>query len=223
MCGIVAYSGKQPIRISEIASFVKVLEKSRGGHGWGFVWEYHQNLFCIKGIGKLPMSVIRQLRKYKSCSILGHTRLRSKGKISYENTHPFLNESESLALVHNGTIFSIPLQRAHLIYGETDSERLLHYFEELSGSPLERLEKMHRNLKGILNLAILNRFGEIFVLCDGQLEVTKKLGFVLVKSAYEESNSAYYLKEGRIIAKQSWKPRFSWGKLRLWYSDIWRV
>jgi len=223
MCGIVAYSGKQPIRISEIASFVKVLEKSRGGHGWGFVWEYHQNLFCIKGIGKLPMSVIRQLRKYKSCSILGHTRLRSKGKISYENTHPFLNESESLALVHNGTVFSIPLQRAHLIYGETDSERLLHYFEELSGSPLERLEKMHRNLIGILNLAILNRFGEIFVLNDGQLGVKKKMNFVLVQSAYVSGTSAYFLKHGKIIEKRRRKPSFSWDKLKTWYSGIWRV
>lgn len=65
-----------------------------------------------------------------------HTRFASQGAINNDNAHPFVNEDNTIALVHNGTLHNYERcrtylkDRGHIFTSSTDSEVALHAFEE---------------------------------------------------------------------------------------------
>lgn len=66
---------------------------------------------------------------------IAHIRLATRGKISYENSHPFMMRDKAgrtWTLAHNGTIFECDKLDAlyKLQKGQTDSERVLCYIVE---------------------------------------------------------------------------------------------
>ncbi|HHF09010.1 MAG TPA: glutamine--fructose-6-phosphate transaminase (isomerizing) [Candidatus Atribacteria bacterium] len=81
---------------------------------------------------------------------------------SRENAHPHLDCAGDIALVHNGIIENYRSLRFHLseeghaFKSETDSEVIVHLLEG-EGTPLERLIKAVRNLKGSFALCIIFR------------------------------------------------------------------
>ncbi len=69
-------------------------------------------------------------RELRSTTFVAHVRYASTGKLSVENTHPFVQDGRLFA--HNGVVQGLEaldarlgtLDASHLVHGETDSERV---------------------------------------------------------------------------------------------------
>lgn len=129
MCGIFGVVG-----VSNAAKVVinglKKLEY-RGYDSWGITVSKNGSLARERKLGKiglattnLPLSTIG----------LGHTRWATHGQVTVSNTHPHLDCTKKLCLVHNGIVENyLQLKqdlKSHQIKSETDSEVALHLIEE---------------------------------------------------------------------------------------------
>ncbi len=96
---------------------------------------------------------------------LGHTRWATHGAPAMENAHPHTDESESIALIHNGVIENYLelkdelLEKGHIFKSRTDTEVIPHLIEEemkndigLQGAMLRVL----RRLKGSYAIVLLS-------------------------------------------------------------------
>jgi len=135
MCGIAGFLGyNAPSRA--LAITLGQLERGTQGSGVAYICKrrihirkapVHPAEFFLKVVDRLP----------KTCTIaIAHNRQPSKGKVSYENTHPFLACNKEFALVHNGHMFDGKARKIiekgkHKIQGETDSEIICHLLEDL--------------------------------------------------------------------------------------------
>ena len=109
-------------------------------HGWGIV-TYPGS---ISSSGSMAPEIVKSPEKASESRTLervmdapvseklmmAHIRFATKGQVSPENTHPFINKDRSgirWTLVHNGTIFENDelSEYFHVQKGETDSERIL--------------------------------------------------------------------------------------------------
>ena len=87
-------------------------------------------------VDKQPMAAWRDTefvsaaRELRSTTFVAHVRYASTGKLSVENTHPFVQDGRLFA--HNGVVEGLDeldarlevLDASHLVHGETDSERM---------------------------------------------------------------------------------------------------
>lgn len=79
-------------------------------------------------------SFVREALKIESCSFVAHVRLASTGKVSVENTHPFLMNGRLMA--HNGGFGDLPAldeklgTYRDLVQGDTDSERYFAFITQ---------------------------------------------------------------------------------------------
>jgi len=172
MCGISGYIGyNAPLKA--LAITLGQLERGTQGSGVAYICNreiainkapVHPARFFLSVYGKLP--------KYSRIAI-AHNRLPSKGKVCFENTHPFLACNREFALVHNGHMFNGNIEAkvkalGHRVIGETDSEILMHWIEELVkreksiARALLRLEDY--NFSGAILL--LTKHGKIYGLRD---------------------------------------------------------
>ena len=88
---------------------------------------------------------------------IAHTRWASTGKPTDENAHPHLDEANTLAIVHNGTLENYNelkkelLNESHTFKSTTDSEVIAHLIKRFmdKGFSLENaLRKSSQKLKG---------------------------------------------------------------------------
>ncbi|MHA1611909.1 MAG: class II glutamine amidotransferase [Promethearchaeota archaeon] len=129
MCRLLSIIGKNiPIesyllKFRELAEFGKTIKVGQIGHkdGWGIAqWseksekseKTKKSEFSL--VAKYPTDAFRDPNydlAVKSIGaktdgiIFGHLRAASKGGISYENTHPFLDDESKTVFMHNGTVF----------------------------------------------------------------------------------------------------------------------
>ena len=104
MCGIVGYIGKNqaaPILLDGLAKL-----EYRGYDSAGISVFDGRDIHTVKTKGK-----IKDLRKLtddgealKGTVGIGHTRWATHGEPSDENSHPHVNASETISVVHNGII-----------------------------------------------------------------------------------------------------------------------
>jgi len=131
MCGITGYIGDKkatPILLKGL----KRLEY-RGYDSSGIAILDSDKIKCYKKAGKIRelQDLITQTDTLGSVGI-GHTRWATHGPPNDYNSHPHLNESGSIALVHNGIIENYEAIKETLIRkgivfkSETDSEVLVH-------------------------------------------------------------------------------------------------
>ena len=93
-------------------------------------WQLHKSLLPFS---EDPQS--KDIMTTPASLLLVHLRKKSQGKVSLENTHPFLWENQ--VFCHNGTIEGkIPLNREQKMLGDTDSEHLF-------AAVRERLDPQH--------------------------------------------------------------------------------
>src|SRR6266702_8165044 len=142
MCGIVGYVGKlqaAPILLEGLRRL-----EYRGYDSAGVSVLNGSELQTRKKKGKIDEGLAKLLQALPAAGQLGicHTRWATHGPPSDENSHPHLDQSGKLAVVHNGVIENCDrlkerlLKSGHTFCSGTDTEVLAH----LIGEHFEKLQ-----------------------------------------------------------------------------------
>ncbi len=136
MCGIVGYVGNRqagPILLDGLRRL-----EYRGYDSAGVAVVENQRLRVHKKKGKIDEGLARLLgaQPVAGCLGIGHTRWATHGPPSDANSHPHLDQTGSIAVVHNGVIenFEALKERlssaGHTFQSSTDTEVLAHLIGE---------------------------------------------------------------------------------------------
>jgi glucosamine--fructose-6-phosphate aminotransferase (isomerizing) len=145
MCGIIGYLGKKdatPILIEGLRRL-----EYRGYDSAGLAVIRDGTLEIRKKKGKIDEGLATLVRDLPAPGKLGigHTRWATHGPVSDENSHPHLDQSGKIAIVHNGIIENYArlkqklVQAGHTFRSETDTEVLAHligtHLQKYAGDP----------------------------------------------------------------------------------------
>ena len=145
MCGIIGYVGKKsasPILLEGLRRL-----EYRGYDSAGVAVLDQAKLVVRKKLGKIDEGIARLLKAEPVTGQLGiaHTRWATHGVPSDKNSHPHFDQSQKIAVVHNGVIENYDalkqkLARAgHTFKSDTDTEVLAHLigdcYEKRRGKP----------------------------------------------------------------------------------------
>ncbi|MBX3744985.1 MAG: glutamine--fructose-6-phosphate transaminase (isomerizing) [Verrucomicrobiae bacterium] len=153
MCGIVGYVGRQsspPILLEGLRRL-----EYRGYDSAGLCLPAAGQLHIRKRVGRIDTGLARlcQEQPLDGSVGIGHTRWATHGPPSDANSHPHLDASGRIALVHNGVIENHDSLRdrlraaGHQFQSETDTEVLAHlvgvHYQRLRQSPPSADGKLH--------------------------------------------------------------------------------
>ena len=154
MCGITACAGSTPA----LPFLMQGLEKLeyRGYDSAGATLVTGQGLTTVKAKGRLArLAASMEGGRWPQTTGIGHTRWATHGVPSNLNSHPHVNETETIAIVHNGIIENHRPIREFLedagyhFHSETDSEVIVHMLDYYyRGDMLEAVRKTVRYLDG---------------------------------------------------------------------------
>ena len=169
MCGIIGYVGKKaasPILLEGLRRL-----EYRGYDSAGVAVLDKATLAVRKKLGKIDEGIARVLKADPAAGKLGiaHTRWATHGAPSDKNSHPHLDASGKIAVVHNGVIENYDLlkqklvQAGHKFKSETDTEVLAHligdYYEKRRGKNDDSLTQAVcdalRDVIGTYGLAVI--------------------------------------------------------------------
>ena len=169
MCGIIGYVGNKaasPILLEALRRL-----EYRGYDSAGVAVLQAANLVVRKKKGRIDEGLARLLLAQPATGQLGigHTRWATHGVPSDENSHPHLDDSGTIGVVHNGVIenYDVLKQRllkaGHKFRSTTDTEVLAHligdcYARLKSGAPAESLGKGN---DGLLTRAVCEALREV--------------------------------------------------------------
>ena len=140
MCGIIGYVGKKaasPILLEGLRRL-----EYRGYDSAGVAVARNGDLFVRKKKGRIDQGLACLLKSEPVAGNLGiaHTRWATHGPPSDRNSHPHLDQSGKIAVVHNGVIENYDalkqrlLKAGHKFRSDTDTEVLAHligdYYEK---------------------------------------------------------------------------------------------
>ncbi len=140
MCGIIGYVGKKaasPILLEGLRRL-----EYRGYDSAGVALACGGSLLVRKKMGKIGEGLARLLKSepVEGNLGIGHTRWATHGPPSDKNSHPQLDQSGKIAIVHNGVIENYDalkqrlLNTGHKFKSDTDTEVLAHligdYYEK---------------------------------------------------------------------------------------------
>lgn len=134
MCGIIGYIGDREKK-NILLDGLKELEY-RGYDSAGIAVLSNNYLYTFKSAGKL-INLENKCKNFSSTGFglaIGHTRWATHGKVSEINSHP--HNAEFSSIVHNGIIENYLEIKAylekkgHIFLSQTDTEVVVHLFEE---------------------------------------------------------------------------------------------
>lgn len=166
MCGIVGCILKQKEDVAPI--LFDCLEKLeyRGYDSIGLA-TFDGNINVKKAKGNIK-KVNRKLKLKKmdgSCGI-AHTRWASTGKPNDENSHPHLDDTETVAVVHNGTLENYTeikeelISEGHVFKSTTDTEVIPHLIKKFMDEGLDLEHAMRKcigKIKGSYAIAAISK------------------------------------------------------------------
>ena len=132
MCELFGLSSDKRILVNP---YLKTLQthSTEHPHGWGIAAFYGTGVSIEKEPKPAWVSDYLNSRLHSRLEVktlIAHIRLATRGRMDYENCHPFVERDDSeraWTLAHNGTIFQSELldQYKSVQFGATDSERIL--------------------------------------------------------------------------------------------------
>src|SRR4051812_6479698 len=136
MCGIIGYIGKKsasPILLEGLRRL-----EYRGYDSAGVAIIDTTDLNIRKKKGKIDEGLARTLKQQpaEGCLGIGHTRWATHGPPADENSHPHLDQTGRIAVVHNGVIENYDriknrlVKLGHVFQSSTDTEVLAHLIGE---------------------------------------------------------------------------------------------
>lgn len=160
MCGIMGYIGSGeavPVIIDGLSKL-----EYRGYDSAGIAFFKEGGLQLTKKKGRLT-EMVKSLGDYPSTNLgIGHTRWATHGVPSDRNSHPHLDCSGRIALVHNGIIENYASLRKQLMLeghdfiSETDTEVIVHLVEKYYHGSLESaVRETLQDLHGSFALAVI--------------------------------------------------------------------
>lgn len=135
MCGIFGYVSCTKHSASVVLDGLKSLEY-RGYDSWGVAVAGSHQIQVKKKAGKIGQETVTSLPD--SHLALGHTRWATHGGVTDENSHPHLDCSHTIAVIHNGVFQNYEsikqqlIQTGHIFHSQTDSEVIAHLIEEFA-------------------------------------------------------------------------------------------
>ena len=161
MCGIVAYTGKQPAREVLIDGLKRLEYRGYDSSGIAIL---NSPPYWARTVGKVA-SLEQRVWQDAPSGVVGiaHTRWATHGKPSENNAHPHIDCTGKIYLAHNGIIENHLLLRkqlsasGHTFRSETDTEVLAHLIESLYKGDLEAaVRKALLQVQGTFGLAVLH-------------------------------------------------------------------
>jgi glutamine---fructose-6-phosphate transaminase (isomerizing) len=173
MCGIVGYIGKKSAA-PVILEGLRRLEY-RGYDSAGMAILNGHGLEICKKKGKIDegLGKFLQTNPLQGLIGIGHTRWATHGPPSDENSHPHLDQSGKIAVVHNGVIENYDrlkdklLKAGHTFHSDTDTEVLAHlignYYQKRRGEKKNGSDPLTgavcdalRDVIGTYGIAVIN-------------------------------------------------------------------
>jgi glucosamine--fructose-6-phosphate aminotransferase (isomerizing) len=179
MCGIIGYVGKKsasPILLEGLRRL-----EYRGYDSAGVAVLRDRDLLVRKKKGRIDEGLARILKSEPAPGSLGigHTRWATHGVPADENSHPHLDNSGDIAVVHNGVIENYDalkqrlLRAGHTFHSSTDTEVLAHligdHYEKRRGRNGDALTQAVcdalREVIGTYGLAVICRDFPNTIIC----------------------------------------------------------
>ncbi|MDO4324073.1 MAG: glutamine--fructose-6-phosphate transaminase (isomerizing) [Lachnospiraceae bacterium] len=162
MCGIVGYIGTEEAAPVLLDGLDKL--EYRGYDSAGIAVFDGEKIQVAKARGRLK--VLNEMthggEKLPGNCGIGHTRWATHGIPSDKNAHPHFNETESIAVVHNGIIENylklkkLLQEKGYKFTSETDTEVVAHLLDYYyKGDPLEAIIRTMRRVDGSYALGIM--------------------------------------------------------------------
>lgn len=211
MCGIIGYCGSDN-GIPYLIDGIKNLDY-RGYDSFGAAYICGDKLIIKKDTGSIESVISKhKIDIDESSRGIFHTRWATHGIPSHNNTHPFVDCTFSIAVVHNGIIenwktISSEL-KGHQFVSETDSEIIPHLIEEYIKSGLSYYDstlKVAEKITGASSFVVLSKNDEdIIAVKNGEplIFALGKNGYFVssdVPSVVKYTNKVIYLSDGDII------------------------
>lgn len=171
MCGIFGYVGPQ----NPAQACLKGLKKLeyRGYDSAGLAGILEGKIFACKEAGKIhaleaalerTLEAVFHKREGKLELAIAHTRWATHGKPSQENSHPHFDETQSIALVHNGIIENyLPIKerlkaKGNRFYSDTDTEVIAQLISDCyKGDILQAVQQALHQLTGMWGIALIHK------------------------------------------------------------------
>lgn len=162
MCGIVGYIGKRqaaPILLDGLSKL-----EYRGYDSAGMAVYNGEKIQMAKATGRLKVlsEMTYEGESLPGTAGIGHTRWATHGAPTDSNAHPHFNETETIAVVHNGIIENYMKLKKKLedkgyqFSSETDTEVVAHLLDYYyKGDPLEAITKIMHRVEGSYALGII--------------------------------------------------------------------
>lgn len=178
MCGIIGYVGKKAASPLLLEALRRL--EYRGYDSAGLAVLREADLLVRKKKGKINEGLARELQTNPvgGHTGIGHTRWATHGPPCDENSHPHLDQSGKIAVVHNGVIENYDLLKqrllkaGHQFHSSTDTEVLAHligeHYEKRRGQKSE-LNPLTQAVCDALR-EVIGTYG-VAVICTEQPEV----------------------------------------------------
>lgn len=162
MCGIVGYIGESQAAPVLLEGLSKL--EYRGYDSAGIAVYDGENIQVRKAVGRLKVlsELTHDGATMPGLSGIGHTRWATHGAPSHDNAHPHYNQTETIAVVHNGIIENyLKLrkrleQKGYQFLSDTDTEVVAHLLDRYyKGDPVEAITKVMHRVEGSYALGII--------------------------------------------------------------------
>jgi len=160
MCGIIAYTGKQPV-MPILLDGLKRLEY-RGYDSTGISIISRKRIKTVKAAGKLNVLESKLDSPIAGHCGIGHTRWATHGAPTDENAHPHIDSENRFSVVHNGIIENVDALKNKLnkntrYKSETDSEVIAHLLAQHNGEFIDAVRDVLAQIVGTYGVAVIDQ------------------------------------------------------------------